>query len=104
MTSTAFDYQKPYYQVQYAEIDVIEDNSPKELLKFLIPEDIAMHILESVDRSPPLPGVVYVDLDQFQMHMVHYSSFLDDVYILLVRIIIRLPIGCRLQSSRSRRR
>ena len=66
-TGIVLSYQKPYYQVQYAEIDVIEDYSPKELLKFLIPEDIAMHILESVDRSPPLPGVVYVDVDQFQM-------------------------------------
>ena len=49
----------------YREIDITDDYTIKEVLKFIIPEDIAMHIIESVERSPPLPGGVNVEEDQF---------------------------------------
>ena len=49
-------YTKPYYQVVYNDINITEDYTIKELLKFIVPDDLAFAIVQHFDRSTPLPG------------------------------------------------
>ena len=55
-TGTVISYKKPYYQVVYNGIQITEDYTIKELLKILVPNDLAFCITSQFDRSSPLPG------------------------------------------------